>query len=216
LWYGNDLKPYFFGYFHAEVGQAYVETQRERLLGCERKGGDQTEAPTLKGTALAQPGTEASDKSLNVTYYGCMIGIDDYEFHFSKCGDRRDAVFPCYYNDGIDSSYSAMARAACKMHTPQGDVPVRYELGQLSNDDGGRCGVSTYKIVCHYPEGTQILYDTGIENAPRLGCGQSGDSVALSICRGLKTPTDKFSVITTWYQGGAGCGITNVRAICYK
>ena len=116
----------------------------------------QTDAPPSQ-RETATPAT-----NLNPTYYACMIGVDAYQLHAYKCawgvpGDGTwQATFKCVA-PGRDPRVE-FPKSICNIHTPNGDQSVPHDpVPMLSDVHGGECGVSTWKITCHYRPGTDIF-----------------------------------------------------------
>jgi hypothetical protein len=148
---------------------------------------------------------------LNPSYVACIIGVNDY-MDAARCnGGSWDAAYHC----GIGPE--TIAETICNIHTPQGVISIPHDPPMLiSNPDGGECGYTSFRITCHRPPGTQVLYDTHRPSSVMLGCGQSGDNAALALCQRIKPPTNKYGVFSVWDQAGGSCGFTAVDVICYK
>ncbi len=146
---------------------------------------------------------------LNPTYVACKIGVNDYGLYQACNGGTWDAAFPC------GATPEAMAEAICNMRTPNGTISTPHDIVETADANGGECGIATFNITCHFPAGTQILYDTHRANAISVGCGANAGNLALAVCQNIKTPTNNYGVFTTWNQAGGSCGYTYVDAICY-
>jgi hypothetical protein len=153
----------------------------------------------------------ATADPLNPTYVACLLGPDDYR-EAARCENANwDAAFLC------GRPLETVAASICNIHTPHGVISIPHDPPvKLHDPGGGACGYPSYKITCHFPTGTQILYDTHRANAIAVGCGQSADDLALSLCQKIKTPTTNYGDFTVWDQGREHCGFTNIDVKCYN
>jgi hypothetical protein len=138
------------------------------------------------------------------------MGPEDFRNHICYGGDW-DAVEHCHIPN------PQMAADICAIHTPQGDANVTYDPPvKIEDHQGiGECGEPAYRITCHRPSGTQVLYDTQRLHAIQVPFGEQDATVALSFCLKQKQPSQNYSHFRVWDSGAPPHGDTAIRVICY-
>lgn len=150
----------------------------------------------------------AADRTdpLNPTFYACRLGIGD--FRTDLCGNA-DGSLNCNYNE------EAIAKVMCTINTSQGPITAPHDtpVPALFHAGENECGVTTYRVTCHRTSPAVLLSDAG---AVTVYAGHTVEQTALAYCKGIKTPTDKFTAFTTYDHSGGGHGFTYIRVMCFK